>query len=311
MKHVIAVAPYDYLEGMQHKMSAYKAWERIGGKTAPSHYPIRVFHRFAYRYEIPSMWNKSNKEARLRFVGAGAIKFDTFPDYARYEIIPLIWDCWPDKVEYVCTYFMKHKVRTAIFTSSQTADIIRKRFPQLNILTITEGIDTTIYNPGKELKDRSIDLLEFGRSNGKLFKTPLPKSVNHLYSKGGKLFATNDEFYSALQDTKITISVPRCDVQPEIAGDIETLTQRYWENMLSRIIMVGRAPRELKNLIGYDPVINLNYSHVSEQVIDILAHIEDYQSLVDKNLKAALSFGKWETRMEFINNQLKSLGYFV
>lgn len=39
-------------------------------------------------------------------------------------------------------------------------------------------------------------------------------------------------------------------VQPEIAGDIETLTQRYWECMFSRMVMVGHAPQELLTLSG-------------------------------------------------------------
>ena len=83
-KRVVAVAPYDYKGGLQHKMSAYKAWEREGGMVARSCYPARILHHFAYRHEIPSIFSRNDNEARLRFAGAGAIKFDTFPDYARY-----------------------------------------------------------------------------------------------------------------------------------------------------------------------------------------------------------------------------------
>ena len=46
--------------------------------------------------------------------------------------------------------------------------------------------------------------------------------------------------------------------QPEVAGDIETLTQRYWECMFSRMVMVGHAPQELIDFIGYNPVIELS-----------------------------------------------------
>ena len=53
------------------------------------------------------------------------------------------------------------------------------------------------------------------------------------------------------------------------AGDIETLTQRYWENMLSRIIMVGHAPKELVDLIGYNPIIEIDKENDKEQIIDI------------------------------------------
>ena len=52
--------------------------------------------------------------------------------------------------------------------------------------------------------------------------------------------------------------------KPELAGDIETLTQRYWECMLSRIVMLGHAPQELIDLIGYNPVIEIDKEHVKE-----------------------------------------------
>ena len=55
---------------------------------------------------------------------------------------------------------------------------------------------------------------------------------------------------------KIVVSFPQNITNPKKAGDIETLTQRYWESMLSRNIIVGQAPEELIELIGYNPVIN-------------------------------------------------------
>ena len=42
-----------------------------------------------------------------------------------------------------------------------------------------------------------------------------------------RTFQTDEEFRAALADTKVTITVPKCDVNLETAGDIETLTQRY------------------------------------------------------------------------------------
>ena len=108
------------------------------------------------------------------------------------------------------------------------------------------------------MNERSIDLLEFGRRNKKVFDVCLPQNYTHLYSKNGEhLFKTEQDLINSMADSKITICYPRCDTQPERAGDIETSTQRYWEAMLSRIVIVGRAPKELINLIGYNPVIEI------------------------------------------------------
>lgn len=309
MKHVFAIAPYNH--GINFKMQVYDAWVNAGGSAMQSHYPPHIFHGCAFNYELPSIW-KSNKKAQLRFVEPISISFDTFPDYTHYEIIPLIWDCWPKYYEKTCQWFIKHDVKTAIFTSSQTANKMRERFPEMNILAITEGIDTSKYSEGKPLKERSIDLLEFGRRNKKVFDVSLPSNYKHLYSKNGEhIFKTEQDLVYGLADSKITVCYPRCDTQPQKAGDIETLTQRYWEAMLSRIVIVGRAPKELIDLIGYNPVIEIGKENQTERIIDIINHINNYQSLVDRNNDTAKKMGSWDIRVKQIMDWLKSTGYHI
>lgn len=308
---ITAVSPYLYPNNINFKEAAFKAWQQNGGQVRESHYPPKILHGTVFRWEFPCICKKKT-EARLRFVEPISIKFDTFPDYALYEIVPFIWDCWPKFFETTCAYFIRHNVQTAFFTSNQTAEKMRKRFPKMNIFFVPEGIDTSLYKEGKILKDRKIDLLEFGRSNEKVVKYDLPDSIKHLHSKNGeKLFKTNEDLFSALSDTRITIALTRKDTQPELAGDIDTLTQRYWESMLSRIVIVGRAPKELIDLIGYNPVIELDRKNPNEQIVNILSNIEIYQELVDKNRKAALQFGDWKIRMKDVMNKLESIGYNI
>ena len=125
----------------------------------------------------------------------------------------------------------------------------------------------------------------------------------------GKYIYTNEQLYDVMGDAKDTITLPRSYTQPEIAGDIETLTQRYWECMLSRIVMVGHAPKELIELIGYNPVIELEKDRANEQIQNILANIDSFQELVDKNRETALKMGDWETRMKDVMNFLSANNY--
>ena len=81
--------------------------------------------------------------------------------------------------------------------------------------------------------------------------------------------------------------------------------------MLSRIVIIGRAPKELIDLIGYNPVIEVDSSNTTEQILDILHHIEDYQELVDKNRETALKMGSWRLRMQQIQEWLKSVNYQI
>jgi hypothetical protein len=127
----------------------------------------------------------------------------------------------------------------------------------------------------------------------------------------GKFVFGNEQLYSAMGEAKVTIALPRNMTQPEIAGGVETLTQRYWENMLSRMVMVGHAPKELIDLIGYNPVIEMDMERPEQQILDILAHIEDYQELVDKNRAYALKYGDWTLRMKEVMRFLEGCGYKV
>ena len=310
-KQVKAVRPYQYKEGINFKIPAYEAWVKAGGAVANTHYPWRAFHRLFFNHDIPTLF-QHKKEARLRFVQPVSLFFDTFPDSLFYEIIPVIWDCWPCYFEKTSRWLKRHRVKTAIFTSSQTAERMKACLPDMKILYIPEGVDTSLYSEGKPLKDRKIDVLEFGRTNENVFKCELPAPFSHVrIGKNQKSMFSDEQLYQAKKKKKITIALPRSITQPEVAENIETLTQRYWEGMLSRMVMVGHAPQELVDLIGYNPVIEYDKEHVKEQILDLLTHIEDYQALVNKNRETALRIGSWDFRMKQVMDWLKGIGYEV
>lgn len=307
---VKAVAPYQHPNFLNFKNAPYEAWLKCGGQIADAHYPARIFHGFTFRWELPTLW-KNKKAARIRFVSGYSIRFDSFPDYACYEVIPVIWDCWPSLVDGVASFFTKHHIRTAFFTSSQTADIFRCRFPDMNIFHITEGVDIQLYSKGKSLAERKIDILEVGRKNGHFFNTPLPRGIKHIKTGNfNRFFKTDQEFRLALADTRVTINVPRCDVDLK-AGNVETLTQRYWECMLSRVVMIGRSPKELTDLIDYNPVVEWDGKDATPLVVDILENIDKYQNIVDKNYEIALEKASWDIRIKQIMSFLTEKGYII
>lgn len=309
-KIVIAVAPYRHKGIINFKKGAYDAWVKVGGRTASAHYLPGKLLGWSCNHELPLL-PKSRNEARLRFIEPITRKLDAYPDYVRYEIIPLIWDCWPCLDDRMVSWLSKYQIRCAIFTSRQNAERIKRRLPELNALVITEGIDTTKYHAGKDLDERSVDVLEFGRSTHVLNTASLGGIKYVCTKKDGKILYSDDELFDLLCDARLTIALPRCDTDPVIASGVETLTQRYWECMLSRMVMVGRAPKELTDLIGYNPVIELDKEHPNEQILDILKHIEDYQELVDKNRETALRLGDWTLRMKEVIDWLQKCGYLI
>lgn len=310
-KIVKAVRPYWYKMNSNFKVAPYLAWMESGGICIDSRPLEKFYEGLSYHLDLPTIAH-NKKEARLRFVEAACLRFDTFPDYLFYEIIPVIWDCWPSFWETIEKFFRKHNVKTAFFTSSQTADHFKSVFPTCNIFHLPEGIDTQIYKPGKPLRERSIDYLEYGRCSCIVDSAKLDDSINVVSSRNElNGLATREDLVNALADSKITIAMTRLDNQPEIAEGIDTLTQRYWECMLSGVILLGRAPLELINFIGYDPTVKIELDNVNMQIKYILSHIENFQDLVDRNRSVALQKGDWSGRIKTIMQQLTLGGYKI
>lgn len=323
MKRIVAVPPYFRKGSINFKMGPYKAWENIGGETASSHYLFKPFTGFFHKYELPTFWHCA-REARLRFMEPINRYFDAFPDYMFYEIVPFVWDCWPCLDDRFCRWIERHKVRRVVFTSEQNAERIKKRLPHLEILVVTEGIDVSVYGEGKMLHERTIDFFEFGRNNRVLFNPTSWNDIRHISTSDFSRRVSDKELRKMMGDAKTVVTLPKCDTDAEIADGVETLTQRYWEAMLSRIVMIGHAPKELVDLLGYNPCIEMEgfISHrgmskytiepldnkkLHRQVSDIISNITEYQSLVDRNRDAALRLAPWELRMRQVKEWLEKI----
>ena len=240
-----------------------------------------------------------------------------YPDYAAFpfaytnNIIPIIWDSWPKYWDRILDSFKRHNVKLAFFTQSQSAKYIHEHLPQVECVYIPEGLNLTGYKKGKNLKNRSIDVLELGRLykpvHDKLEKTALTFRISHQFVKDvtkKRLFDTFEDLTNGLSNSKIVINYPRCITHPEMAGEVETLTQRYWECMYSRCLMLGHAPHELISLIGYNPVIECEIDNMQNQVLHILNNIDSYQKMVNDNYEAAINFGPWKSRLPIIYEKL-------
>lgn len=299
--YIKAIQPYIY-KGLNFKNKAFEGWKELSYPTTKGFYP-RFLHWLLFRYDIfRTIWYG---EARLVFVQPVSLYFDVSTSILTHKIIPFIWDCWPCYYDKVEQWLKKHKVKTAIFTSSQEMADIKQRIPELHVIHCPEGVKTSDYMEGKELKNRNIDILEFGRSNNFISLNPI--SLNTVRTAEMTPRPSEQELKELMANAKITICFPRSITHPKEAEGIETLTQRYWEAMLSRMVIIGHCPKELEELIGYNPVIECDYSNnIQIKINDILSNIETYQLLVNKNREYALKYGDWKKQMKKIYNKLQS-----
>ncbi|MGC3976975.1 MAG: hypothetical protein QM751_01275 [Paludibacteraceae bacterium] len=124
----------------------------------------------------------------------------------------------------------------------------------------------------------------------------------YLYEKvkGEIIFPTREEFIGGLADAKISVCVPSNITHPERAGTIETMTIRYLQSMISKCLIVGHAPAEMIQLFGYNPVVEIDYEHPTEQLTDILNNYEKYIPLIEKNYHQVIENHTWENRWKQI-----------
>lgn len=204
-----------------------------------------------------------------------------------YEIVPVMWDCWPKYQVNLPRVLRRLRVRTIFCTSSQTAAYVRAQCPQIKAIWLPEGIKVCLYPMGPQLQERHHDVLCIGRDVG-----------------GEIRYRTHAELTSAMRDHKIMICRPRCDTNPKSAGNIETLTQRYWEAMLSGCVIIGRAPQELIEVCGYNPVVEAREEEYGRCIENVLRNLLAYQPLVDKNRAFAVCYADWSKRVCLIRTEL-------
>lgn len=266
--------------------------------------------------------NRRKKKALFIASNGGMILQNAFPYYYSYEIVPMLWDMWPHSWDKIYRDIRLLGIRTVFVTVRQFAEQLRC---DLNIeaFWIPEGINVLRYISGKHLKDRPNDLIEIGRQHPDYHRvvsemSAQGKLIGYQTSRTNEdgtlrlsmlAFPRLQDMLEAIPQYKIMVCFPQCDTNPQRAGNLETLTQRYWEAMLSRCLMIGRAPRELTDLIGYDPVIAVDWNQPETQLAGILKHIETYQQLVDKNFQTACEKAPWKSRAKDIQRILKVQGY--
>lgn len=266
-------------------------------------------------------FSKQEKKRAIIVTSRGEALFkNAFPFFYNYEIIPMLWDVWPNSWESLYQDLIFFRCRTVFVTVKAMAEKITQELG-IQAYWIPEGIDPIGYEKGAELHDRAIDVYELGRQKKDYHavleelhrKGAVKQYYRNIYDDNGGLqklaFPTADDLLKNLPNIKIIVSFPQVDTHPEKAGGLDTLTQRYWEAMLSRCLIIGRAPRELIELIGYDPVVNVDWQEPDKQLEAILNTITNYQELVDKNYIVALEKAPWCGRITGLIEILNGRNY--
>lgn len=216
-----------------------------------------------------------------------------------------LFDAWPDKHDLILHFLRKSAIANVFFSSRQVAELISDQVTRTNVQWIPEGILPSRYK-ACEYDQRDIDVLQFGRKYEELHEQILQplaaQSVRYLYERNrGKLvFATRHGFVDGLSRSKIVICVPSSMTHPNRAGQISTMTVRYLQAMVSKCLVVGIMPDEMKTLFPYTPLIELDRHNPAGQLLDILHNYHHYTDLIDRNYQYVCQHHTWAERWQTI-----------
>lgn len=278
-----------------------EAWRRLGGCVKADSSLPHLLRVGCGRY---LGFNCMRLKGKLVVCGWHRIESATWPWNYFWEVVPMMWDLWPCNYKYFVRYLKLNRVRLAFITSTVNVARLRQDLPNVRFVWIPEAVEISAYPRGPILKNRRIDVLSYGRQNEKLHEI-LAEAAGRgdiKYQRGAGF-----ELESLIRDlhsSRITITYPRSYTNPEIAGNVETLTIRYWEAMLTGVVMVGKAPKELVDVCGYDPVVPMDEANCMSVIMHILKNIGQYQGMVERNRKTAELYGGWEDRLRVIESNL-------
>jgi hypothetical protein len=198
------------------------------------------------------------------------------------------FDCWSPIYHEWERFFARTRPCLSFISAKASVAEMSKRCPSTEFRWLPEAIDPGIFHPGRPLADRQIDVLELGRrfqTYHEAIKGALKQAGRrHIYPKVGEIRFSYSECVDLYANTKVSLCFPTILTHPERAGRVETITFRYWEAIASKCLLVGHCPGELRELIGYNPVVEADINQPEQQLIEeILPQIDRYQALVDRN----------------------------
>jgi glycosyltransferase involved in cell wall biosynthesis len=245
----------------------------------------------------------------------------TFPYYAFDCDLRVLWtyDVWEPDYDRVEKMVKEAKIDMLLLSSFQATSYFSKlNIPGCEVHWVSETVNPKDY-VYKPWNDRKTDILSFGRTWQKYHEAIIDgcnsNNIDYRYQerneqidvavqglKKGLQFPTQNDFVEGLADAKICICFPRCITHPDLAGNVSTVTLRYLQAMASKCLIIGSTPAELKMLLNYDAVIEVDWEHPMEQIQNILNNPEPYQELLEKNYNTVLELFQHQNSITKINS---------
>lgn len=298
----------------------------------PRHYAVRdLVEEFIRQGAVaqpitkPPLFGKALAKARISLPRSrrGAIvvpmmgaRFDHLYEAALAgSVVPYCWDVFEPGWELWVAGLRPLRPPAVFVTAQQSACVLEESLPDSMVIHLPEATRISRHDAGLRLADRTVGVLELGRRHRTWhdaitrpvqMHSPLP----HLYEPepGQLVYPDEHALRRGLSNAVISVCFPSSLTHPQRSGRVETMTQRYLESMASGCLLLGHAPAELVDLMGFNPVIEVDWDDPARQVLDILASPDRFQPVADRALSRLQEVGDLSTRVTAALTNMRGLG---
>lgn len=220
-----------------------------------------------------------------------------------------LFDAWPSRHAAIRDLIESWGIQYAFVSSSEAAMRLATISDHCTFIWVPEGVDPLRYQQRSPL-ERDIDVIQLGRrydEHHAIIARVLAaagKQYVHERTKGEIVFPSRKDFIAGLARARVSVCVPSSVTHPERAGDVETMTTRYLQSMASKCLVLGHAPREMIEIFGYNPVVEIEMPRAGDQVLEVLSDYEAYLPLVERNYEAVIESHTWARRWERMSDVL-------
>lgn len=231
------------------------------------------------------------------------------------DVVPYCWDVWEPQWPAFVKRLRPLRPRVVFVTAVQSARFLADALPESAVVHLPEATRMSSFAPGRPLADRSIGVLELGRRFEEWHEVVreavrMQGRHRHVYTRWSSQLVFPDEqaLRDGFSDTVVSVCFPSSITHPHRSGCVETMTHRYLESIASGCLVVGHAPSELVELMGYNPVVEVDWSAPADQLLDILDAPQKWQPHVDHALRRMREVGDWCARVRSVLDTLEATG---
>ena len=222
-----------------------------------------------------------------------------------------IFDAWPKYYPIIRQIVKAYNISYLFVSSKESAEKLDTLLVNTKVYWCPEACNPTEYKPFPYNK-KDIEVLQFGRKydywHNLVVEGFKQQEISYMYEKikGQLVFNSRADFLDGLGRTKVSVCFPMNITNIEISGGISTMTNRYFQSMVSKCLIVGIKPEEMNYLFDYEPVIQIDFNNPVEQILNILQNFSDYIPLIERNYQECITRHTWQNRWQLIRENLKS-----